>query len=35
MLFQIIHQVIQGHYVLCYYKIFYPRHNNLKYYIMT
>jgi len=30
MLFQIILQVIQGHFTLCYYKLFYPEYNNLK-----
>jgi hypothetical protein len=29
MLFQVIFQVIQGHYTLCYYKLFYSKYNNL------
>jgi hypothetical protein len=30
MLFQVILQIIQGHSTLCYYKLFYPKYNNLK-----
>jgi len=30
MLFQVIFQVIQGDYILCYYKLFYPKYNNVK-----
>jgi hypothetical protein len=30
MLFQVIFEVIQGHYMLCYYKLFYLKYNNLE-----
>jgi hypothetical protein len=30
MLFQVTFEVIQGHSTLCYYKLFYPKYNNLK-----
>jgi hypothetical protein len=30
MLFQAILKIIQGHSPLCYYKLFYPKYNNLK-----